>query len=794
MRPDATETIDAIETRDRPGLNRATPPGVLAILFTLVLVASPALGQELGSRVLHLGADSQYFVFVGEPIALGPWLGDLVLEGGVPDAQGVAAVSGSGLLSVDVLAGVQGRICRRFESCVGEIYCEGEFSADITSTLDSMGCQGLGGTGVLPTISSLPASQDSGPGAMTLTCMVSEANFRLPGAMPDCTAVADGDGFESYGLPRPMFFTTGTMTASAINWCGGFETEASLSGANFSCDDWTAPYSGGALVRTTVNEEQDLAAPFDLAGGTIMAATLCGNAVIDAGEVCDDAGESLFCNEDCSASLCNDGLLNKTAGEECENGFACSPGEICTQQCACIAEPVCGNGVPEFGEDCDDGGESALCNLDCSLAICGDGTLNSSAGETCEFDSADCEQEELCGRFCRCVVQTGCGNTFIEPGEECDDGNQMNGDGCTERCTAELPFDLEIANLNLLHALFEDNDIEARLSLTADFLAAVEPDIATFQEVAFVDGRDAQDILIDQLRERHGLVYHGIKYGQTSAGQAVISKWPVEAREEVLLPAIENSPGFSDPRIFGRVVVYSPVGPLDVYAFHFCASCTNAERVVQADEVIDFIATTQESGHPSIIGADFNSHHGTEPDANPVNDPTIERLIEVGYSPFFDGFDAPCNAPGDRSGCTSGQDLRAETDTTTRRIDGIMVDSASDISRAVELGESSTFADVPELDPDPECAFDPPIFCQLSSECHAGSLCDATSGHCTPTEPACETALDCDGAAVCQANLWASDHLGVRTTARLVRVPELGALQAALAAILALAALRRRAF
>ncbi|MFP6641806.1 MAG: hypothetical protein VCC04_16295, partial [Myxococcota bacterium] len=157
------------------------------------------------------------------------------------------------------------------------------------------------------------------------------------------------------------------------------------------------------------------------------------------------------------------------------------------------------------------------------------------------------------------------------------------------------------------------------------------------------------------------------------------------------------------------------------------------------------------------------------------------------------GFDAPCDAPSDRSGCTSGQGLRAPTDTTTRRIDDIMFGTASVISRAEKVGASSTFADVSQLDPDPECAFEPSISCQFSSECPVGSLCDATSGLCAPTAPACETTLDCDSGAVCQAGLWASDHLGVRTTARLVRVPEPGALQGALAVMLALAVLRRRA-
>ena len=60
--------------------------------------------------------------------------------------------------------------------------------------------------------------------------------------------------------------------------------------------------------------------------------------------------------------------------------------------------PVCGNGIVETGEDCDDG--------------------NTASGDGC---SASCESES----------GPVCGNGAVEGTEECDDGNTANGDGCS---------------------------------------------------------------------------------------------------------------------------------------------------------------------------------------------------------------------------------------------------------------------------------------------------------------------------------------------------------------------------
>ncbi|MBU0719099.1 MAG: hypothetical protein KJ749_12685 [Planctomycetes bacterium] len=58
-----------------------------------------------------------------------------------------------------------------------------------------------------------------------------------------------------------------------------------------------------------------------------------------------------------------------------------------------FAHYYCGNRLLDPGEECDDAGESATCDTDCTLAEHGDGTVNVTAGEECddgaEFPTCD---------------------------------------------------------------------------------------------------------------------------------------------------------------------------------------------------------------------------------------------------------------------------------------------------------------------------------------------------------------------------------------------------------------------
>src|SRR5205814_474942 len=145
----------------------------------------------------------------------------------------------------------------------------------------------------------------------------------------------------------------------------------------------------------------------------------CGNAKIDPGETCDDGNilDGDGCAHDClSSEECGDHVVNTAAGEVCDDGNTMG-GDGCSADCR--SNEICGNG-----------GEAAACNLDCTTSVCGDGKLNTHAGELCDdhntTDGDGCEHD--------CTLPS-CGNGIMDSGEACDDGNAIEGDACDTNCT-----------------------------------------------------------------------------------------------------------------------------------------------------------------------------------------------------------------------------------------------------------------------------------------------------------------------------------------------------------------------
>jgi cysteine-rich repeat protein len=94
---------------------------------------------------------------------------------------------------------------------------------------------------------------------------------------------------------------------------------------------------------------------------------------------------------------------------------------------------VCGNGLVEPGEDCDDGdgNQQNECLADCTFASCGDGFLWLGF-EECDPGADAIGPNEACVPGCLVNV---CGDGFDGPAEQCDDGNGQTGDGCNNDCT-----------------------------------------------------------------------------------------------------------------------------------------------------------------------------------------------------------------------------------------------------------------------------------------------------------------------------------------------------------------------
>jgi hypothetical protein len=91
----------------------------------------------------------------------------------------------------------------------------------------------------------------------------------------------------------------------------------------------------------------------------------------------------------------------------------------------------CGDGAVKSGEEsCDARGETAACDVDCTLPECGDGLRNALAGEACDaagIDTPGCDAD--------CTVPT-CGDGHRNDAvEDCDDGNAVDdGNGCGRDC------------------------------------------------------------------------------------------------------------------------------------------------------------------------------------------------------------------------------------------------------------------------------------------------------------------------------------------------------------------------
>ena len=163
-------------------------------------------------------------------------------------------------------------------------------------------------------------------------------------------------------------------------------------------------------------------------------------------------GDPVDCNDDnvCTTDFCLPamGCQNLDNENPCSDGNACTTGDVCADgECypgeavACDDENLCTDDYcnPDTGcvflpnqEQCNDGNECTTGD------VCGNGVCDSAGKLSCS-DNLICTVD-WCDPDVGCVhdlVTPCCGNGFLEPPEECDDGNNANGDECTSVC--QLP-------------------------------------------------------------------------------------------------------------------------------------------------------------------------------------------------------------------------------------------------------------------------------------------------------------------------------------------------------------------
>ena len=172
----------------------------------------------------------------------------------------------------------------------------------------------------------------------------------------------------------------------------------------------------------------------------------CGNGIVTAGEQCDDG--NLINGDGCSA-VCQ---IQCVTGAACTDGNPCTTGDVCVDG-ACRGTPlVCNDNNPCTNDNCSMG----VCVYNPTIGVCDDGnpctTEDTCSGGACIGgsplvcnDNNPCTNDSCDGKSGACAHTvipncSFCGNNILEGDEQCDDGNLINGDGCSAVCSVQPGF------------------------------------------------------------------------------------------------------------------------------------------------------------------------------------------------------------------------------------------------------------------------------------------------------------------------------------------------------------------
>jgi cysteine-rich repeat protein len=214
-------------------------------------------------------------------------------------------------------------------------------------------------------------------------------------------------------------------------------TTASESSGDTTCSDGCTSSAGDSGTGSSGNADSstDTTGAESSSEGTPEESSsegpsgVCGNGVVEGGEDCDDSGVSATCDGDCTDATCGDALLNTMAGEICDAG-----GESfgCDVDCTL---PVCGDGIANASanEICDDGGPTATCDPDCTAPSCGDGSQNIAVLETC--DDGNNDSNDGCSASCLIEGDFGGACVVVDGTQWCFDDDNC-GQSCADVCGA----------------------------------------------------------------------------------------------------------------------------------------------------------------------------------------------------------------------------------------------------------------------------------------------------------------------------------------------------------------------
>lgn len=286
------------------------------------------------------------------------------------------------------------------------------------------------------------------------TCYkINYSDGKIETGYEDCDDGNDKSGDGCYrGEVENGWICHGTPSVCVAKACGD-----GIVAGDEECDDGNTKTADGCNNYCEV--ETSYKCTINASGKSVCTKGKCGNGVVEKGEICDDGdtNDKNGCSNACTLNVgyqcpaaggscktmrCGDGSIKPDAGyvgyEQCDDkntkaGDGCSA--TCTLEdhyyckndaCTSVTKGACGDGIVGGNEECDDHNNKGA-----------DG-----CSPTCQIEAAFyCKNTAYNDRNSTCTTRCGDGLTMWmisgSAKEECDDGNLINGDGCSSDCKVE---------------------------------------------------------------------------------------------------------------------------------------------------------------------------------------------------------------------------------------------------------------------------------------------------------------------------------------------------------------------